>query len=94
MLYTPMLLHLFQLSLIQAKMQVKMQIFVKINYVNTIMYTVVNWVVISAASLMITHDLFLSAVQVIFSLVKNALHIGVFIIQHSWSQENSNGRDF
>lgn len=39
---TPVLLHLFQPSLIQAEMQVEVWIFVQINYVNRIMYTVVN----------------------------------------------------
>lgn len=89
-----MLLHVFQPSLIQAEMQVEMWIFVQINYANRIMYTVVNWIVISAASLMITHYILLSVAQVILGWVNNALHIDVLIIQHSWSQEHSDGRYF
>lgn len=42
MQYIPMLLHVFQPSLIQAEMQVEMWIFVQINYANRIMYTVFN----------------------------------------------------
>lgn len=75
-------------------MQVEMWIFVQINYVSTIIYTAVSFFVISAASLMITHHLFLSVVQGVFCWVNNALHVGVLIIQHPWSQENSDGRDF
>lgn len=80
---TAMLLHPFQPSLLQAEMQVEMWIFVQINYVTRIMYTAVNCMVISAASLMITHHLFLSVVRVIFGWVNNVLHVRVLIIQHS-----------
>lgn len=50
MQYSPMLLHLFQPSLIQAEMQVWMWIFVQINLINWMMHTVVNWIAIAAAS--------------------------------------------
>lgn len=65
----------------------------QINYINGIMYTAFNWMMISAASLMLVYILLLSVIQVIFGWVYSALHLDALFIQQTWRQENSNGRD-